>query len=76
MRGSFRRRTRLGDDTIIQKRHTVCDETGAGDVVGYDHRGQAETSLHIANEFVDLVPRDRIQARRGLVVEQNLGIDG
>src|SRR5882672_4603719 len=61
---------------VEQVGDAIPHEEGARDAVRHHDRRHLESSLQIPDHLVDGRGRDRVQARRGLVVEDTPGIHG
>jgi hypothetical protein len=69
-------RRAVGDDgPVVQQVQVVGDAQRRGNVVGDDDRGRAERGVERADEVHDHVQRDRVEAREGLVVDDELRVE-
>src|SRR6266446_5506366 len=66
----------LGDAPLGKHRDAVGDGAGEGQVVGDDDLRGAASAADTGDQLPDLLGEDRIQIRRRLVIEDQLGIDG
>ena len=69
----FLRRAVRDEAAIVEHEHAVARFRGALHVVRHNHAGDMYFLLHLSNELVDGVGALRIQAGRGLVIENDLG---
>src|SRR5512141_1625895 len=70
------RRSHLDDLPLVQHRDLIRDLVGGGHVVGDRDRGHPDRLPQRDDQVVDDVGHDRIQPRRGLVVQQDVGLGG
>ena len=67
----------LGHNASIgQNDHLICNVKGLVQIVGHDHTGQSQIVVELTNEPGRRAQRDRVQARKGFVVHDQLGIQG
>ena len=64
------------DLAVVEHREAVGDAEGRVHVVGDHQRGHTEAVLQVDDELVDALDVGGIQTRGGLVVEDDLGLDG
>src|SRR5262249_42589419 len=59
----------------VQKHRVVCDGEDAGELVRHDHDGGAEAVAEIEDQLVQPPRADRVEPRRGLVEEEDVGVE-
>ena len=62
------------DATIGQDDHLIGDGKGCIQIVGHQHRGEAQGIVELSNEASRCAQGDRVQTRKWLIVHDQLGI--
>src|SRR5262249_8131279 len=70
------RRRALDDAPAVENRDAVGDGAGQAQIVGDDHLGAPAHRADASDQRADLLGEDGVQVGGGLVVEDQLGIDG
>ena len=67
---------RGGPGGCVQKYGLGRDGEDARELVGHDDEGGSQALAQLQNQLVEKVRADRIESRRRLIDEQDLGIEG